>query len=210
VSTGAVPTVDTLTTMMDSVLFGGRRVRFLTHEPYTLFLRVENPGATVRDVTVRVFLAPASEATGRRAWIEMDRFALTVPAATRLVVGRADTESSVVKRPVDRNPARALGEGSQPSEDTYCDCGWPWTLLLPRGTAAGMPFRLMAICSDAAIDRVPAQGPCGSMSFCGAVDRYPDARDMGYPFARGFADPIEETIMTLPSAAARAVTIVHV
>jgi hypothetical protein len=26
------------------------------------------------------------------------------------------------------------------------------------------------------------------MSFCGAADRYPDARDMGYPFARPGGD----------------------
>lgn len=213
VTMDSVQTIDTLTTMIASVTFGGRKVAYLTHEPFTAFLRIENPGATARDVTVRMFLAPAATARDRRAWIELDKFPVHVPGRTKLVVRRDDTESSVVKRPVDRNPARALGQGSGPTEDSYCDCGWPWTLLLPRGTTAGMSHRLMAICTDAATDRVPEQGNCGSMSYCGAVDRYPDTRDMGYPFARRFPGPaataIRDTITGLGSAAARTVTIRH-
>ena len=48
------------------------------------------------------------------------------------------------------------------------------------------------------------------MSFCGAVDRYPDTRDMGYPFSRPFATSIPDTIRNLPAAAGRTVTIRHV
>ena len=118
-----------------------------------------------------------------------------------------------MKRPVDTSPAAALGGGSGPDEDSYCDCGWPYTLLLPRGTPAGLPFRLMVICTDAAVDLVPVQAQCGSMSWCGAVDRYPDTRDMGYPFARPFsgsaANAVRDTIVRLPHAAARTVTIRH-
>ena len=49
-----------------------------------------------------------------------------------------------------------------------------------------MPFRLMVMCTSANDDLVDAPGDCGSVSYCGAVDRYPDARDMGYPFHRPF------------------------
>ncbi len=135
---GGVTTVSELRTSMATATFGGRPVSYLTHEPFSYFLRLENPTAADVDVTVRIFLAPAVDAADRRAWIEMDKFPLSVPAATRLVAYRADAESSVVKRPVDLSPARALGSGSGPQESSYCDCGWPYTLLLPRGTAAGM------------------------------------------------------------------------
>ena len=50
------------------------------------------------------------------------------------------------------------------------------------------------------------------MSWCGAVDRYPDRRDMGYPFCRPFeggAEPIAETFVGLESAAGRTVKIRH-
>ncbi|HEX7277571.1 MAG TPA: hypothetical protein VF244_09385, partial [Acidimicrobiales bacterium] len=211
--TTTVRTVTELTTTMATVQFRGRPVRFLTHEPFTYFLRLENTATADRPVTVRIFLAPSAQARDRRTWIEMDKFIVTVPASTRLVVHRPDTESSVVKRPVDTSPAAALGGGSGPDEDSYCDCGWPYTLLLPRGIPAGLPFRLMVICTDAALDRVPAAGQCGSMSFCGAVDRYPDTRDMGYPFARPFAgsaaNAVRDAIVRVTSAAARTVTIRH-
>ncbi len=211
--TTTVRTVSELTTTMATVQFRGRSVRFLTHEPFTYFLRLENTAGADRPVTVRIFLAPSAQARDRRTWIEMDKFIVTVPATTRLVVHRPDTESSVVKRPVDTSPAAALGGGSGPDEDSYCDCGWPYTLLLPRGIPAGLPFRLMVICTDAALDQVPAAGQCGSMSFCGAVDRYPDTRDMGYPFARPFAgsaaNAVRDAIVRTPSAAARTVTIRH-
>ena len=37
-----------------------------------------------------------------------------------------------------------------------------------------MPSRLLVMFTDAAIDNVTQHGECGSMSFCGARDRYPD------------------------------------
>jgi hypothetical protein len=68
-----------------------------------------------------------------------------------------------------------------------------------------------AIAAKRLRDAAPAQ--CGSMSWCGAVDRYPDTRDMGYPFCRSFgdgADAIRDTFVELSNAAARTVTIKHV
>ncbi len=69
------------------------------------------------------------------------------------------------------------------------------------------------ICTDAAADRVPEQESCGSMSYCGAVDRYPDAQDMGHPFASRFGGPpasaVQDAIVGATSAAARTVTIRH-
>lgn len=208
----AVPTIAELVTTMGSVPFGGRTVTFLAHEPFTWFVRVENPSGDDLTVTVRAFMAPADEAADRRAWIELDKFLLAVPAGGRVVAARTDTQSAVVKRPVDLNPARVLG-GMGPDEDAYCDCGWPYTLLLPRGTTAGAAYRLMVMCTDATVDTVPEQGHCGSMSFCGAVDRYPDTRDMGYPFSRRFGGPggaaIEDALVALPNAAARTFTVRH-
>ena len=48
------------------------------------------------------------------------------------------------------------------------------------------------------------------MSFCGAVERYPDTRDMGYPVSRPFAQGIGPALVGLQSAAARTFTIRHV
>jgi hypothetical protein len=203
-----------LITNMATVNFGGKAVRYLTHEPFSYFIRIENKAAGPLDVTVRILLAPADQASDRRAWMEMDKFPVTVPGRSKTVVYRPDTESSIVKRPSETGPESVLAGGGDPDENSYCDCGWPYTLLLPRGTAAGMPCRLLVMCSDARIDRIDAPEHCGSMSYCGAVDRYPDARDMGYPFCRPFAGrkatAIRDRFVALPSAAARTVTIRHV
>ena len=142
----------------------------------------------------------------------MDKFIATVRPG-RQVLYRPDTESSIIKRPAETSPGAVLRGGNDPDERSYCDCGWPYTLLLPRGDPDGMPFRLLALYTDASIDLIEPPEPCGSMSYCGAVDRYPDARDMGYPFCRPFAGDeataIRDGFVALASAAARTVTILH-
>jgi hypothetical protein len=188
-------------------------IDYLTHEPFCWFLRVENPTRQDVDVTVRLFLAPETTpgeaADERRWWVELDKFIHPVPAGRRIVVFRPDELSSIIKKPADKDPAN-LPE-PQPGGDgdggSYCQCGWPYTLLLPQGTSAGMPFRLLVLLTDAAQDQVPQPGHCGSMSYCGAADRYPDVRDMGYPFSRPFQAPIADTFLTLGNAAGRRLTI---
>lgn len=90
---------------------------------------------------------------------------------------------------------------------SYCSCGYPYSLLFPRGTPGGMRFRLWVVVTDWEKDRVEETSRCASMSFCGAKDRYPDMRAMGYPFDRPFAEPIETTLARLPNAAGRRLTI---
>jgi hypothetical protein len=187
-------------------------VDYLTHEPFCYFLRVENQGQHDVNVTARVFMAP-EEAPGdateeRRWWIELDKLIHPVPAGQRVVIFRPDELSSIIKKPADKDPATlpATGPGAG-TGGSYCQCGWPYTLLLPRGTATGMGFRLLVFLSDAAQDQVPQPEACGSMSYCGATDRYPDARDMGYPFSRPFRKPIAETFLALDNAAGRRLTI---
>ncbi len=205
-------TVSELRTAMATRTVAGAPVTYLTHTPFSYFLRIENKATTKRTITVRIFLAPAESAADRRAWIEMDKFLAEIPARKKVVLYRSDTESAIVKRPAEMNPGTVQPGGGNPNENAYCDCGWPYTLLLPRGTASGMSYRLMVICTDAAIDKVAAPDHCGSMSYCGAVDRYPDTRDMGYPFSRPFgAGPsaLLDALVALPSASARTVTIRH-
>ena len=169
------------------------------HEPFTYFVRLENAAAEAREVTVRVFLAHAALATDRRAWIELDKFAAALAPGVN-VLARPDARSSVIKR------RGVTAPGAQPLEpdavDQWCDCGWPYSLLLPSGASAaqGTAFRLAIVLTDHAQDHEPQHTPtCGSMSFCGALENYPDRRRMGYPFDRPFAAPIAEEIASAPS-----------
>ncbi|GAC1394290.1 MAG: hypothetical protein NVS4B11_31750 [Ktedonobacteraceae bacterium] len=180
------------------------------------FLRVENQAAQPTDVTVRIFLVAQQEADDRRMWIEMDKFHYTLPASQQTVIFRPASLSAVIRKPAVRPPApvtssHATGNPSIDAEDmnNYCDCGWPYNLLLPRGTQNGMAFRLLVMLTDWNIDHVAEDTSCGSMSYCGAKDKYPDSRSMGYPFDRPFAigTSIAQTVAAQNNMATRDITI---
>lgn len=176
----------------------------LTHRPFGLFLRVEAPAP--QHVTVRVFIAHAQLAEDRRMWIELDKFDHELTAGVNLI-GRPDALSSVIKRKGVQAPGAAPpGNGNG---DTWCDCGWPYTLLLPSGASSsqGTPFKLAAILTDWARDHAGEPSSCGSMSYCGSRQRYPDRRPMGYPFDRPFPDGVLATLAAQPNVAVRDVTI---
>ncbi len=208
-----LPTVDELTTTLASGNFGGRQIRYLTHEPFSYFVRLENTDDDAVGVTVRVFLAPAAEAEDRRMWIELDKFVVDLPARARVVAYRPDTESSVIKRPHDESPAHVFCAGRDGRRELLLRL----RLAVHAPASARQAGRGNAVPVDGHVhlcqdDLVDAPGECGSVSYCGAVDRYPDARDMGYPFHRPFGSTptaVQDTILALPNAAARTVTIHH-
>ena len=108
------------------------------------------------------------------------------------VIAQPDARSSVIKRRGVTAPG-ALPDGAA-DNPLWCDCGWPYGLLIPSGesSAEGSPFKLMAAVTNHALDQANEATTCGSMSFCGAEDDYPDARAMGYPFDKKFpgGDPL--------------------
>jgi hypothetical protein len=167
---------------------------YLDHEEFYYFLRFENPTDQPQKVTARLFLVAAEFADERRLWIEMDKFAHTLAANQKAVIFRPGRLSSVVRKPARRPPDPR--PQPHPGEDpNYCDCGWPYHLLLPRGSEAGMDFRLMVMLTDYQADLVGAEKRCGSMSFCGVKDAdYPDKRPMGYPFDRPFAGTVSDAL----------------
>lgn len=179
------------------------------------FIRVQNQLAQDQDVTVRIFLVAQAVADDRRMWIEMDKFKYTLPASKQEVIFRKAELSSVIKKPITRPPGSyeppdTSGDTTQNAnaEVNYCDCGWPYNLLLPRGTTQGMGFRLLVMFTDAQQDLVPDDTTCGSMSYCGAKNKYPDSRVMGYPFDKPFtANSIAQTIAAQNNIATRDFTI---
>jgi hypothetical protein len=174
----------------------------LVHRPFGLFLRLESEAA--QRVTVRVFIALAELANDRRMWIELDKFDRELEAGVNLT-GRPDALSSVIKRKgVDAPGAVSPGNG-----DAWCDCGWPYSLLLPSGESSteGSDFKLAVIVTDWDSDHAGEPGSCGSMSYCGSRERYPDRREMGYPFHRPFPNGALDTLATQPNVAIRDVRI---
>ncbi len=178
----------------------------LEHDPFLTVLRIESLFDHDQAVTVRLFLAHAELAGNRRRWIELDKFHAVLHKGVNLVA-QPDARSSVIKRKGLKAPGAArVGD----ARSLWCDCGWPYGLLLPSGasSADGAPFKLMAAVTDHALDNANEANTCGSMSFCGAEDDYPDARAMGYPFDKPFpgGDPVA-AIAAHPTMAVRDLTI---
>jgi hypothetical protein len=200
------PATGDLATHMTSRHVDGRRVRYLDMvDEFAYFVRLENAGGAAVDTTVRIFAVPEEWAEDRRKWIEMDKFLHSAPPG-RSVVYRPSALASVIRKPATRPPGPAPRENGH-ATSAYCQCGWPYNLLLPRGTKEGMPFRLMVMLTDANLD-TRTVGACGSISYCGAKDRsYPDRRNMGYPFDRRFDGEIVATLDGMPNAATRTFTV---
>ena len=191
-------------------------IEYLDQEEFFYFFRLENESDAKQDVTVRVFMVPLDPpelAEDRRMWIEMDKFRQTLEPKERAVVFRPASLSSVIRKPGVKPPTAEqppIGKAMQEKAEilgNYCDCGWPYNLLLPRATKKGMPFRLLVMLTDWNLDNVPQDGDCGSMSYCGARDKYPDKRPMGYPFDAPFERSIAETIKAAPNMATRDISI---
>lgn len=185
-----------------------RDIPYLDQEEFFYFLRLENESSQEQQVTVRIFLAAVELADARRMWIEMDKFKQTLASNERKVVFRPAALSSVIRKPATKPPRPPRRRRTQEADDpdNYCNCGWPYNLLLPRGTLEGMAFRFFVMVTHK--DEVE-QSECGSMSFCGVRDKYPDKYAMGYPFDRPFSPPmtLEQLIATRQNIATRDITI---
>lgn len=196
----------TLKTFMKQRQIGASTVQYLDHEDFFYFIRVNNDEAADQTVTVRIFLAASEWIEERREWIELDKFQQKLKPGKN-VIARSSKLSSVVRKPATR-PGEPVPPREPGADPNYCDCGWPYTLLLPRGTKAGKRFRLMVVMTAWDIDKVEVEGKCGSMSFCGKRDvAYPDKRPMGYPFDRRWKDGIAKTILAQKNMASRDITI---
>lgn len=178
---------------------------YLDFEEFFYFFRLENDENQPCKVTARVFLAASELAADRRFWIEMDKFPVQLAANEKKVIYRPSRFSSVVRKPAFRPSENHRQPQIGVPNDNYCDCGWAYHLLLPRGTESGMDFKLLVMLTDWNLDSVGEEKKCGSMSFCGAKDKeYPDKRPMGYPFDRPFKNlSIAETINIQPNMAVR-------
>ena len=134
---------------------------------WVYFLRLRNTGTADATVTVRIWLAARALATNRRNWIEMDKFVATVPAGAKKVVSRGGWQSTVVRRKAVEVPMLLAAtkdewvDTDMPDDvdlpfdthaNAWCECGLPYRLLLPRGTAEGMPARFLVLLTDAQQD----------------------------------------------------------
>ncbi len=184
-------------------------IRYVSHDDFYYAVPIRNLSAAPgnNQVALRIFIAPEQHVDDRQAWIEMDKLVVSLAPGEAAIVLRASDQASVVRkpalRPKDLTPTSGAGPSDSPTQD-WCDCGWPYTMLVPRGTKDGMPFRLFAMLSPGSDITGPLADTsdpnhegeaCSSTSYCGIRDnKYPDARDMGYPFSRPFGPSFDDFV----------------
>ncbi|CAO1425782.1 unnamed protein product [Diamesa serratosioi] len=185
---------------MDFVPRGSVFARFthLQHVPYTISLQVNNDSGAARQGMVRIFMSPKNNERGspmmfrdqRLMMIELDKFIVALRPGEN-TVRRRSRESSVTipfertYRNLDKTRP-APGSGDE-KDFTFCGCGWPENMLVPKGTPDGLLSELFVMISNYEEDRVEQTlvGCTGAASYCGIRDSlYPDLKPMGYPFDR--------------------------
>jgi hypothetical protein len=188
-----------------------QEIGYLSHEDFYYFIRVQNNLSEPQTVVARIFLAPEDEIDDRRTWIELDRFSYGLKPQERAVLFRPSDQSSVVRKPALKPDDLTADDGASPAREAqpWCDCGWSYTALLPRGTKKGMRFRLLVMLSNGS-DLIMPDHPecCTAISYCGLQDlKYPDKAPMGFPFDRDFRDSLTETVNKYDNWAWRTVNI---
>lgn len=216
---GSIALADELVTEMltrdiDAVDADGNSIQvpidYLSHEDFWYVLRVENLAPSPQSVAVRIFIVPEDQLEEREMWIEMDKFVYGLEPDERAVIVRASEESSVVRKPALK-PANLTAQDepdAETEEAAWCDCGWPHTLLLPRGTREGAPYRMLVMLSFGDEITLPPVNGCSSISYCGLEGSdYPDTTEMGYPFNRPFPNGVANALQGRSNIATREFTI---
>jgi len=169
----------------------------LNHVPFAYHVNIQSTHQT--HGLLRIFLIPAditlpSDTEVTQVSIEMDRFLVFMNEGDNYFV-RESTRSPFVTRsplPLGELQDRLLQGDISDEEFNWSGCGWPETLVLPRGREGGMKFRLYMMISqvlpeDSAMTSNWERMQFTSWSWCGVRRNegdVPDSRPMGFPLDR--------------------------
>ncbi|CAG8707679.1 23740_t:CDS:10 [Cetraspora pellucida] len=177
-------------------------------------------------ITLRIFIVPEELADSRVHWIELDKFKRFLKPYEKAVIVRECDKAVVIRKPAQKteelmdstqitNETKILTDGhdeAEIAEMLFCDCGWPYNLMIPRGNKEGLKFKIIVFITDGTDDLVPTYDECGSTLLCGAHywnDKIPDVKPLGYPFDRPFKNnSYKQTFEGLSNVAIRDFTIV--
>merc|ERR1712002_574845 len=197
-------------------------VPHMNHNDFALAFDINNGNAADAHAVIRTYLCPKYDnqgieftiESGRWHCIEMDKFWHNLAAGENHVT-RKSSESSVTIPDIpsfqtlihDADAAVTAGTELHNEEHAH-QCGLPNRMLLPKGTAEGMDFVLLAVVNDAAEDDWQGmEGSHGSHSQCGVSGKkFPDHRPMGFPYDRKVPD---ERLFTRPNINMQFVKVFH-
>ncbi|RIB02612.1 Hemocyanin, ig-like domain-containing protein [Gigaspora rosea] len=208
-------------------LFDKENISYVFPRDWHYFLRVTNEVNVTSIITFRIFIVPEVFSDSIVHWIELDKFKKILRPLEKTVIVRELDKSIIIRKPAQKTESQFDESQIIPnlqktnsgltaqalSEKLFCHCGWPYHMILPRGTKGeGTKFKMIVFISDGTNDMVPLYDQCGSTVLCGAekwYDKFPDIRPMGYPFNRPFKDgSYEKTFKGLHNVAIKDVAII--
>lgn len=119
----------------------------LRHEPYKWTITVKSTlsppptDITPQSFTIRIFIALRPDIQDHSAWIEMDKFTVSLTKEEDTFV-RKDTDSAVARK------VRPYSSNSR------CSCGWPQNLMLPVGRPDGLEYVAFAMLTSGELGQV--------------------------------------------------------
>ncbi|CAI2183907.1 18324_t:CDS:2 [Funneliformis geosporum] len=181
------------------------RIQYLYPRDWIWFMRVQNNSPMPATVTFRIFICPIELVDSTVHWIEIDKFKRTIGPNEKTVVSQKCDEAVAIRKPAQKTTEQ-MDDTTLPTskrlqldklnfaevaEEIFCDCGWPYNLIIPRGSKLGSKFKLFVYASDGTNDLVRTDTQCGSVLLCGGqkwTDKIPDIKPLGYPFDRPFKE----------------------
>ncbi|GBC08823.1 hypothetical protein RclHR1_08400001 [Rhizophagus clarus] len=181
------------------------KIQYLYPRDWIWFIRAQNDSPKPVTLTFRIWIAPIDLIDKHVHWIEIDKFKRTLEPYEKTVVSQRCDHAVVIRKPAQKSPKqmdetaitprkeeelKQLGV-AQIAEKLFRDCGWPYHMIIPRGSKIGSTFKLFIYVSDGTNDLVRTDTQCGSVLLCGGekwTDKVPDIKPFGYPFDRPFKD----------------------
>ncbi len=136
----------------------------LNHMPFHFNIRLRNGNGLSNKVIVRIYLVNEKFLSNNKFYFELDRFTHTLSGANEETIVRADNQSSLIWGSRD-------------------DCGWPPSLILPRGKSQqAVKYRLVVFVHDLP-DQSVNEGDIATL-ICGPRGGVLDPRPNGWPMQR--------------------------
>ncbi|GBC10125.1 hypothetical protein RclHR1_09360003 [Rhizophagus clarus] len=181
------------------------KIQYLYPRDWIWFIRAQNDSPNPVTLTFRIWIAPIDFIDKHAYWIEIDKFKRTLGPYEKTVVSQKCDNAVVIRKPAQKTTKQMDDTAITPwqkdkldrlnfaqiAEKVFCDCGWPYNMIIPRGSKTGSTFKLFVYVSDGTNDLVRTDTQCGSVLLCGGekwTDKVPDIKPFGYPFDRPFKD----------------------
>ncbi|CAB4416789.1 unnamed protein product [Rhizophagus irregularis] len=112
------------------------------------FIRAQNVSPKPVTLTFRIWIAPIDLIDKHAYWIEIDKFKRTLGPYEKTVVSQRCDHAVVIRKPAQKTTKQMDDTAITPwqkekldrfnfaqvAEKLFCDCGWPYNLIIPRGS----------------------------------------------------------------------------